>query len=119
MPDSIHISQLELQAHLGVPDVEQVHPQRLTLSLTLHPAWPFIDLEDLIDNTIDYAAVCEAVKALVAERPRKLLETLADEIARGVLEQFPACAAVDVELRKFILHDTAYVAVRLTRPLSS
>jgi dihydroneopterin aldolase len=43
-----------------------------------------------------------------------LIETLAEEIAGLLLERFPL-RAVEVELRKFILTDTAYVAVRIRR----
>lgn len=116
MGDTIFIAGLELRAHLGVTASEQSLAQRLSVSLTLHPARPFTGLGDRLENTIDYAAVCAAIRALVAERPRQLVETLADEMARGVLGRFPSCARVDIELRKYALDDTAYVAVLLSRP---
>jgi dihydroneopterin aldolase len=43
-----------------------------------------------------------------------LIETLAEEIAGELLTRF-ALRAVEVELRKFILPDTAHVAIRLRR----
>lgn len=113
--DAICIAGLELQAHIGVTAEERAAPQRLTAYLTLHPRRAFIDLEERLENTVDYAAVCESVHALVAERPRHLLETLAAELAAGVLSRFAGCAAVDIELRKYALHDTAYVAARHSR----
>jgi dihydroneopterin aldolase len=114
MPDTILIEQLELSTHIGVPDEEQAAPQRLTVSLRLEVARDFRGLGDDIARTVDYFAVCGAIKALAAERPRRLIETLAVEIAATVLRDF-AVAAVEVELRKFILPDTAFVAVRLRR----
>src|SRR6266853_1783154 len=74
----------------------------------------FRELGDDLRNTVDYFAVCQAVKALAGARPRRLIETLAEEIAAAVLRDF-AVAAVEVELRKFILPDTAFVAVKLRR----
>ena len=112
MRDHIVIEQLELSAHIGVPDEERVHPQRLTVSLILEISPGFRDLRDDLAQTVDYYAVAQAVKALASERPRKLIETLAEEIAAAVLAWF-GVAAVEVELRKFILPDTAFVAVKL------
>lgn len=113
-PDSIFISQLELRAHIGVPPEERAEPQRLTVSLELVPARGFADLADDIANAVDYFKVCRGVQWLATQRPRKLIETLAQEIAAFVLAEF-AVEAVEVELRKYILPDTAFVAVQLRR----
>ena len=114
-PDSIHISNLVLYVRIGVTDEERALPQRLTVSLTLYPARPFSELHDRIEETINYASVCTLVRQLAAGSPRRLIETLAEDIAAGVLAEFDACSALDVELHKFILPDTDYVVVRLTR----
>ena len=114
MADEIHIEQLELSACIGVPDEERAEPQRLTVSLTLTPRKGFAELGDDLANTIDYFAVSRAVQKLAAAHSRKLIETLGEEIAAGILSDFPV-ARVDLELRKYILPDTAYVAIRLSR----
>lgn len=114
MADLIRIEALELSACVGVPDTERAAPQRLTAHLTLEPRRDFCALEDRLENTIDYFAVARSVQKLAQARPRKLIETLAEEIASEVLARF-AVRAVEVELRKFILPDTAFVAVRLRR----
>jgi dihydroneopterin aldolase len=114
MPDRIHIENLQIQARIGVPDEERAHPQRLTVSVTLEPAVGFTGLEDRIENTIDYAAVCEQIKSSAASRPRSLVETFAQELAERLLAQFPIRHIV-VEVRKFILTDTDYVAIRIER----
>lgn len=114
MADEIHIEGLELSVHIGVPDEERAHPQRLTVNLTLEPRRAFRGLGDAIENTVDYFKLAKAVQALARERPRRLIETLAEEIAALVLERF-AVRTVEVELRKYILPDTEYVAVRLSR----
>ncbi len=114
--DEIHVASLALSVRIGVTDRERAEPQRLTVSLVLRPAGAFAGLEDRIDRTINYSAVCAAVRTLAADgEPRKLIETFAGDIAATILTNFPACAEVDVELRKYILPDTDYVAVRLTR----
>ena len=115
MPDQIHIEALEVRCRIGVPEEERAAPQRLTVTLTLEPNADFRALGDRIEATIDYAAVCEAVKTLAAARPRQLVETLAEEIAAEVLGRFPI-RQVAVEVRKFILPETDHVAIRIARP---
>ena len=113
-PDAILVNGLELSAHIGVPDAERVEAQRLTLNLVLVPSAPLSDLGDELGRTVDYFALTRRVRQLAGARPRRLIETLAEEICACVLEEF-SVRAVEVELRKYILPDTEYVAVRLSR----
>lgn len=117
-PDQIIIQNLEIRPRIGVPEEERLEPQRLTVSLTIQPRLDFSAMGDQIENTVDYARVCETVKAVAAQRPRKLVETLAEEIASELLGQF-SIWRLGVEIRKFILPDTEYVAVRIERPVVS
>jgi dihydroneopterin aldolase len=114
MPDLILVEALELSSFIGVPEEERAIAQRLTASLVLEPLRDFRALGDSLENTVDYFAVCECVKALSLARPRRLIELLAEEIAGELLARF-ALRAVEVELHKFILPDTAHVGVRLRR----
>jgi phosphoglycolate phosphatase len=112
--DEIRIEALELMARVGVPDLERAEPQRVAVSLTLQPRRAFGDLGDNLARTIDYAAVCEDLRRFVARRQDKLIETLAHEMAEHLLRRF-GFARVELELRKFVLPETRYVAVRVVR----
>ncbi|MEY2597920.1 MAG: hypothetical protein RLZZ142_179 [Verrucomicrobiota bacterium] len=112
--DQIVVSGLELSCRIGVPEEERAIPQRLTLSLGLTPRRGFDGLGDDLVNTVDYFALTRRLRALAAERPRRLIETLGVELAECVLGEFPV-ARVELELRKYILPDTEYVAVRVSR----
>jgi dihydroneopterin aldolase len=114
MGDSIVIEQLELSSRLGVTAQERAHPQRLTSSITLWPRGGFSALDDQLENALDYARACHVVKSVAAEHAHNLVETLAEEIAGALLGDFQ-CEAVDVELRKYVIPDTAFVAVRISR----
>src|ERR1700733_8398394 len=114
MTDLILVESLEMLSVIGVPEEERAGAQRLTVSLTMEPQRDFRKLDDAIENTVDYFAVTEFVKALSMARPRRLIETLAEEIATDWLARVPL-RAVKVDLRKFILPDTAFVAVRILR----
>lgn len=113
MQDAIIIEQLELWAFVGVSEEERSVAQRLAVSLEIQPSDGLKGVEDKIENTIDYFEVCQKIQALAAERPRRLIETLAEEMAQLVLDEFPVFSVV-VELRKFIMSNTAYVAVRVS-----
>jgi FolB domain-containing protein len=112
--DAIVVSNLELSAHVGVPEAEREHPQRLTLNLTVFPRRDFRNLGDELNQTVDYFTLTRRIQKLASERPRKLIETLVEEISACILDEF-AVAAVELELRKYILPDTEFVAVRLRR----
>jgi dihydroneopterin aldolase len=112
--DQIHVRELELMAHIGVPDEERAIPQRLTVSLRMWPTASFATMADDLGQTVNYAAVCREVKELVGSRADKLIETLGEAIAARLLAVFPL-RKVEIELRKFILPDVKHVAVVLVR----
>ncbi len=108
------MSGLELSSYIGVPEAERAELQRLTVNLVLFPTAPLKQLGDDLGRTVDYYALTRRVRQIAGERPRKLIETLAEEICTCVLEEF-AVRSLEVELRKYILPDTDYVAVRIAR----
>jgi dihydroneopterin aldolase len=112
--DAIVVRGLELTSWIGVPDAERAEAQRLTVDLVLRPSSPLTDLNDDIRRTVDYFVLTRRVRQLAAARPRKLLETLAEEICACVLAEF-SVRLVELELQKYILSDADYVAVRLCR----
>jgi dihydroneopterin aldolase len=114
MEDRILITQLELMAHVGVPPAERGRAQRLTVSLRLFPVRGLAGLADDLANTVDYAAVCTAVRHVAESKQRRLIETLAEDIAALLIARFPL-SAVEIELRKYILPATEYVAVHIRR----
>lgn len=115
--DAIRIEQLEVLGRVGVPDEERAQPQKLVFTFVLIPLRSFADLNDDIRRAVNYAAVCDEVKAFVGQRRDKLIETLADAIASHLLERFEI-RRVTVELRKYILPDTEFVSVTVTRDRS-
>jgi len=114
MDDCIFISGLELHSHIGVPATERAAPQRLTVSLRLTPTRNLSGLNDDISNTIDYAAVSQAVREEAATKPRRLIETLAEDIATLLLGRFPL-KSVEIDLRKYVLDGAEYTAIRIRR----
>jgi dihydroneopterin aldolase len=115
--DRIHIEQLELSTHIGVPEEERAAPQRLLASITFWPCREAADLADKIDNAVNYSAVVEETKNFVREQSLNLIETLADRLAMHLLKHFHM-QKVTIELRKFPFDDAKYVSVTVTRTAS-
>jgi dihydroneopterin aldolase len=59
LSDRIHIEQLEIYAHIGVPEKERSTRQRLTVSISFWPYCEQRDMADEIDNTVNYSIVAE------------------------------------------------------------
>ena len=115
--DEIHIEQLEVSARIGVPEEERTKPQRLSVSISFWPREQACDLDDKIDETVNYSAVAEETKSFVSEQSVSLIETLADRLAMHVLKTFPI-QKVTVEVRKFALPDAKHVSATVTRTAS-
>ena len=115
--DEVHIDQLVVSTHIGVPEQERAAPQRLTVSISF---WPFQQTRDLSDNihkAVNYSAVAEETKSFVRDQSVNLIETLADRLAMHLLKTFPI-QKVAVEVRKFALQDAKYVSATVTRTAS-
>jgi phosphoglycolate phosphatase len=118
--DVIEIRRLRISTLIGVPEEERATPQEVLVSVEMRPVRAFADLGDEVARTVDYDLVARRIRALAGERPRKLIETLADEIADTLVREFGVGEA-GVTIEKFILPDTECVAVRTSRcrPLGS
>jgi len=115
--DEIRIEQLEVFARIGVPEEERAKPQRLTVSISFWPLQQACDLEDKIDEAVNYSAVAQETKSFISNQSVSLIETLADRVATHLLKNFPI-QKVAVEVRKFALPDAKHVSVTLSRAAS-
>ncbi|MFK5924167.1 MAG: dihydroneopterin aldolase [Verrucomicrobiota bacterium] len=110
--DQIEIKGLRIQSRVGVPDEERENAQDLQVDLVIHPQESLQALADDIDATIDYYQVSQRIHQVAQTGSRRLIETLAEEIAQAALK-FERVARVEVEVKKFILTDTDYVSVKI------
>ena len=111
--DCIRINGFTVPVRIGVPDDERAQPQNLVFDVLLET--DFRDLGDEIARTTDYAAVAQWITEECARREVRLLETLAADLADGLLGNFPQVVSVTLDIRKFILPGTESVAVRVHR----
>ena len=115
--DRILISGLREMGVHGVLPEEKVRAQPFEVDVELAVDVSAAGTSDDLDDTVDYGAVCEAVRWVVSFEQYQLLERLASRIAE-VCRADPRVVGVVVEVRK--LHPPVsalvnHVAVRVER----
>jgi len=115
MSDLIRVIDLEMFAQIGVPNAERQKAQRLLVSLEMSiDSFSHAAGTDNLGWTLNYDDVIDRVKNLATRRERKLLETLAEEMAFDLLKTFPI-KKITLEIKKFIVPNTRYVSVKIER----
>ena len=112
--DSIEIKNLQAVARVGITDIERLEVQKISICLHLVPDGSLSGLADDINRTVNYHTVSQRVREVAASGECRLIETLAEDIAVMLLAEFNL-REVAVEVRKFVLPETDYVAVKLLR----
>ena len=112
--DKIIINELVVFYCVGVPDEERARPQRLLITVEMFRDLTAAAKSDDLTQTIDYFAVCQWLLGFGEGRSWKLIEKLAADIAETILREFRA-ETVSVQVKKFIIPHTRYIAVELTR----
>ena len=86
--DRIFITALSADAIIGIYDWEREVKQRLEIDLEMWMDLRAAAQSDAIEDTLNYKSVAKRVLAFVEASRFRLVEALAGEIARIVLEEF-------------------------------
>lgn len=86
--DRIYLRDLEIPAVVGVYDWEQRIQRPLRFDIELAADTRVAAHSGEIEDTVDYEAVANAVRAIVTREPHILLESLAEEVAETLMAQF-------------------------------
>ncbi|MCI0183560.1 dihydroneopterin aldolase [Sulfoacidibacillus ferrooxidans] len=100
MADVIFIRDMEFFGYHGVFTEEQRLGQRFVISLRLLCDLEPAALHDDLTLTVDYGDVYNRVKEVVEGRKRKLVESVAQDIANTVLRCYPIVHTVVVHMEK-------------------
>ena len=115
MSDQIIINSFRVMASVGILDEERARLQPLVIDATVDVDGEKSGASDNLEDTLNYAALVEAIDAIVQERHHDLLEALADEIARASLTLDARVSRAEVVVTKVrppIGFDVDSVAVR-------
>jgi dihydroneopterin aldolase len=113
--DSVIIEELRIPARMGVYAEEKRRVQTICLSLEFGLPTQACFRSDDVADTIDYALVAERLRRLAVSRHFNLVEYLAEQVARLVIEEFGALW-IRVRARKIgVVPGAAYVGTAITR----
>ncbi len=120
MTSTLSIVDLELLCHIGVPPEERAKPQKILCTAV----FPVPNLKkaaqtDDLAHTVNYYDLSQLLQQTARQKERKLIETLAADLAQSTFAAFPI-PWVDLELKKFILPETRHISfqARFLRPKS-
>ena len=98
--DKIKIKDLEVFARHGVFPEENFLGQKFVISATLHTSTRKAGLTDELEYSIHYGEVSHLIKKIVEENTWKLLEKVAEELARAILLEYPLAQQADIKIKK-------------------
>ena len=120
MTPVLSLVDLELSCHLGVPAEERAQPQTILCTAV----FPVPNLKksaqtDDLAHTVNYFDLSQLLQKTARQKERKLIETLATDLAQASFAAFPL-PWMDLELKKFILPETRHISfqARFLRPKS-
>jgi dihydroneopterin aldolase len=95
----VEIRGLSIFTHHGVTEAERETGQRLEIDVSFDVPDCDAVITDRLEDTVDYAEVCDIVALGATERSYKTLERLCHVIAERLMERF-ACDSVRVRAAK-------------------
>jgi len=87
--DIIYIRNLETRAIIGIRDQERTTPQTLRVNLEMGTDIRAASASEAVEDTLDYSAISRETLAFIDTSQFYLIETLAEHLARRLLEMFP------------------------------
>ena len=98
--DKIRIENLELYAYHGVFPEENKLGQTFIVSASLYVDTIKAAQNDDLSQSVNYGEVCQFIKRWMDAHTVKLIETVADTLAREILRAFPLIKRIELEVKK-------------------
>jgi dihydroneopterin aldolase len=95
----VELRGLSIHTHHGVSDSEQEVGQRLEFDVSFDVPDCDAVLTDRIEDTVDYAEVCDIVALAATERSYRTLERLAQVVGERLMERYN-CESVRIRAAK-------------------
>lgn len=114
--DAILLEGIVVPAALGVSRAERLMRRPVDIDLELAMDLRRAGESDRLAHTVDYGEIYRAVEELAQAREYRLVEALAEEIARGLLSRYPLrSCTVTVRKRSPVAGDLRHAGVRVRR----
>ena len=118
MADMLKLYDVVVETHVGVYEWERKDLQKIWLDIELPTDARGAAKADDVQHVIDYGAIVTQVRQHIAQRTYHLMETIAEETAQLILDQFPA-TSVQVRVKKRSLPGLDHACVEVLRTASA
>lgn len=114
--DAIVIEGLKINTVVGCFNWERQIKQPLLLDLTIHNDLQRAAQSDELDDTLNYALICELAAHAIEHAQPKLIEHAAHLVLKKLFETFPTIESIIITIRKpAIIAEAQSVGIRLER----
>ncbi|SDP68069.1 dihydroneopterin aldolase [Selenomonas ruminantium] len=98
--DKIKLTGLNFYGYHGVLPAERQMGQEFSVDVSMYLDLQEAGQSDKLEATVNYAEVYAVVKKVVEGQPRKLIESVGEEIAQNILRDFLPVQRVRVTVHK-------------------
>lgn len=98
--DKIVIKGLSILAKHGVNPDEKINKQRFIIDCKIYIKEKQAFFSDNLDKTVNYAQVCEVIKATIENNSFNLIEKLSEEISKSLFAHFKGIYKLKVTVKK-------------------
>ena len=114
--DAIIIEGLKVDTVIGCFNWERQIIQPLMLDLTIHNDLTQAANSDELDDTLNYAQICELAAQVIQAAQPKLIEHAAQLVLESLFTTFPSIESISITIRKpAIIGQANAVGIRLER----
>ena len=114
--DKVFIKDLEVEAVIGVYDWEREVRQLISINLEMNFNTKKAGRSDRIDDALNYKNISKCIIDLTESSKSKLIESLAQKIAKTVLSEFPVSSVIVTVEKPGALRGSKSVGVTIKRP---
>lgn len=97
---TIRINKAEFFAYHGVLDYEKQYGNKFEVDIEMKCDISSLGDSDDLTKTVDYLAVYKCVEKIFTEKKYNLIETVNQNICKGIIDNFKMVKSVKVSIRK-------------------
>ena len=114
--DKVFIKNLQVETIIGIFDWEREVRQVVSIDLEMEFDNKKAAKSDDIKDALDYKKIGKRVSGYVEKSKHKLVERLAEQIAKIILTEFPVSGLILSVTKPGALRDSKSVGITITRP---
>ena len=114
--DKVYIKNLEVEAIIGIFEWEREVKQIISVDIEMDIDNKKAASSDDIKDALDYKKVGKRVVAYIQRSKAELIESLAEKVAKIILEEFPVSKLVLTLSKPGALRGAESVGISITRP---